>query len=135
MSLSDEILAHRENLAHIRDILSRLLAELEARSAFLIDETGVPFAAVGNVEFRFPHPLPSLEGGKSDDAILKALLGMGQTDESSPSLLFKVSPRALLVTILEKPLQGRKHREARSRVKRAAGEIKPMLESPTPSTL
>jgi hypothetical protein len=134
VSLSDEILARRENLVRIRAILSGLLPELEARSAFLIDEAGVPFAAVGNVEFRFPHPLPSPEGEISDDAILKALLGMGRSDESSPSLLFKASPRALLVTIVEKPLRGRKRREALSRLERAAGEIKPLLENPTPST-
>jgi hypothetical protein len=127
--LSDEILNHHENLRRIRVVLSALLDELEARSAFLIDEAGVPFAAVGNVEFRFPHPLPSSEGAEPDDTILKALLGMERTDESSPSLLFKVSPRALLVTIVEKPLQGRKRREALSRLEQAAGEIKSLLES------
>jgi hypothetical protein len=128
VSLSDEILAHREKLAQVRHVLSQLVTELGARSAFLIDEAGVPFAAIGNVEFQFPHPMPSSEGDRSDDAVLKALLGMGQMDESSSVLLHKASTRALLVTILEQPLQGRKHREAMSRVKRAAAEIEHLIE-------
>jgi hypothetical protein len=134
VSLSDEVLESRERRVRIRKVLSRLLTDLDARSAFLIDEAGVPFAAVGNVEFKFPHPLPDPTGDESDDVILKALLGLGRTDESSSSLLFKASSRALLVTVLERPLEGKKHREAMSRIEQAGDELRPMLVHPTAST-
>jgi hypothetical protein len=128
MSLSDEVLAQREKLHRVRHALSQLVEELGARSAFLIDEAGVPFAAIGQVEFQFPHPIPATDESRSDDVLLKALLGMDQADESSSILPLKVSARALLVTILAEPLRGKKHRKAVSRIKKTAAEIKQILE-------
>ncbi len=124
MSFSDEILARPATLRNLRQGLSRLSEELPLRSAFLIDETGTPFGAVGHVEFRFPHPLPASEG--SDEDILAALLG--EQDEESPVMLSQVCPRALLVVVLEHPLRGRRHRAARSRLREAADGLRRVLE-------
>ena len=62
MSLSDEILARPGAIAPIRHLLSELVSELGARSAFLVDEAGTPFGAFGNVEFPLPYPISSLTG-------------------------------------------------------------------------
>jgi hypothetical protein len=130
MSLSDRILARPHQMAHIRSVLSRLASELEAGSAFLIDEAGVPFAAVGHIEFRFPHPLPGLDGDASGEAILEKLLGIHQKDDASPFLLSQVCKLALLVVVLEVPLASRKRRHALSRVKKTARELKTLLDEP-----
>lgn len=126
MSFSDEILARPEALRNLRQDLTRLSEDLPLRSAFLIDETGTPFGAVGHVEFRFPHPLPASEGSGSDKDILAALLG--EQDEESPVMLSQICPRALLVVVLEHPLRGRRHRAARSRLREAADRLRLLLE-------
>jgi len=129
MSLSDEVLKRPAALRSLRHGLSRLSKELPARSAFLIDETGTPFGAVGHAEFRFPHPLPTLKGTASDEDILAALLGE-QKDEESPIMLSQICSRALLVVVLEHPLRGRRRRAARSRLRKAADDLRPVLELP-----
>jgi hypothetical protein len=126
MSLSDEILARPKALQSLRQGLSRLSYDLPFRSAFLIDETGTPFGAVGHVEFRYPHPLPTSKGSASDEDILAALLG--EQDEESPVMLSQICPRALMVVVLEHPLRGRRRRAARSRLQEASDELRRVLE-------
>ncbi len=126
MSLSDEIVARPAALRKLRRGLSQLSEKLPVRSAFLIDDRGTPFGAVGHVEFRFPHPLPTSKGSGSDEDILAALLG--EQDEESPVMLSQICPRALLVVVLEHPLRGRRRRAARSRLREAADQLRPILE-------
>lgn len=127
MSLSDALLRH-PNRTRIRNSLFTLASELEAESAFLIDEAGVVFAAVGHVEFRYPNPLPdSVESG-SNRVILEALLGEHRRQRRSPYIVLKVCPRALMVVRYDGPIAGRKRRAAEARVKQTAGDIKALLE-------
>jgi len=94
MSLSDEVLTRPELLAAAKKLVQELVHRAGARSAFLIDERGVPFAAAGNVEFTFPDPLVGLEDG----AILAALVG----EETTPLVVVeRVSDRALLALLID----------------------------------
>jgi hypothetical protein len=127
MSLSDEILARPDALRSIRRDLSALSKELPVRSAFLLDEAGTPFGAVGHVEFRFPSPLPISRDSASDEEILAALLG--EQNEESAVMLSSICPRALLVVVFEQPLRGRRRRAVRARLRKAADALHPILES------
>ncbi|MFQ5790024.1 MAG: hypothetical protein ACE5JI_06040 [Acidobacteriota bacterium] len=127
MSLSDELLARPPSLAHVRGILAGLVSELEARSAFLVDEDGRPFAALGNVEFQYPDPLPRT--GEWGVSLLKALLGEPEETVLSICLIHRVGSRALLVVLFHQALAGRRRRRARGRLKRVAAEISSYLDT------
>jgi hypothetical protein len=128
MSLSDEILARPGRIASLRNVLSQLAKDLGASSAFLVDESGVPFAAIGHVQFDYPHPLSALAGEASGAAVLEALLGEPRRGTASPFLSCQVSPRALVAIVLECPIGGWKRRAAMGRVKRAVKQLRPLLE-------
>lgn len=128
MSLSDEVLARPGGLAAIRHLLQQLVSDLGARSAFLVDERGVPFAALGSVEFRYPHPLSALAGGPGGSSLLAALLGERRRAAASDLLVRRAGSRALLAIVLETPPAGRRRRAAVARVKRAAVKLAPLLE-------
>lgn len=130
MSLSDEMLSRPGALASIRRLLSELVAQLEARSAFLVDEAGTPFGAFGNVEFPLPYPLSSLTGRTEGDPLLEALLGEGKQTHSPTLLVQRVTPRALLVVELEQPLADSERRAASGRVEEKAKALAPLLSRP-----
>jgi hypothetical protein len=127
MSLSDELFRHR-NLDLIRRTIIELISELDASSAFLVDEAGIVFAACGHMEFRFPNPHPELSGLPSDKYILEALLGEDRKEKESPFVLFKVSPRALFVIGFESTLRGRQRRAIKARLEKSTEELKKLLE-------
>lgn len=127
MSLSDDLFRH-SNLARIRRTINELISEIDASSAFLVDEAGVVFAACGHMEFRFPNPHPELSGLPSDKYILEALLGEDRKEKDSPFVLFNVSPRALFVIGFESTLTGRRRRAIKSRLKKSTEELKKLLE-------
>jgi hypothetical protein len=116
VSLSDDLLADADRLGRIRERLEALVDGCGARAAFLVDEGGTPFAAVGNVEFRLPHPLAGFLEGNAD-AILAALVGEPAPSEASSGVLVeRLSERALLVVVLG----GRVDARARSAIRAAA---------------
>jgi len=127
MSLSDDLLRH-PNLAQIRRKLARMISDLDANSAFLVDEAGVVFAACGHMEFRFPNPHPELSGLPSDKYVLEALLGEERKEEDAPFVLLKVSPRALVVLGFEASLTGRRRRTIKTRMKKETKELTELLE-------
>jgi hypothetical protein len=114
MALSDDILADPDRRTRVRNRLEALARESGARAAFLVDERGTPFAAVGHVEFRLPHPLAALVEGGEADAILGALVGEPQTARSSGIVVERLSPRALLVLVLSRPPGPRRRHSIRS---------------------
>jgi hypothetical protein len=122
MALSDEILHARKKLSRVRGRIEELVAETGARAGFLVDEEGSPFAAVGNVEFRLPHPLAGLVG-RGANPLLLALLGEPPREDSG-FVVESVSVRALLVLVTEAPLSA----EERARVHAAAGDIARVLD-------
>lgn len=126
--MSDEILAHPGALPPIRTVLSQLVSELGAHSAFLVDETGTPFAAFGHVEFPLPHPLSSLSGWETGTPLLAALLGETTENVDSNLLVQRVSRRVLLTVVLEQPLARRRRHAALKRVKRKSAELAPLLK-------
>ena len=127
MSLSDDLLRH-PHLERIRRKLTELISELDANSAFLVDEAGVVFAACGHMEFRFPNPHPELSGLPSDKYILEALLGEERKEKDSPFVLLEASPRALIVLGFDASLTGRRRRTIKARVKQETEELKELLE-------
>lgn len=127
MSLSDDLLRH-PNLAQIRRKLARIISDLDANSAFLVDEAGVVFAACGHMEFQFPNPHPALSGLPSDKYVLEALLGEERKVEDSPFVLLKVSPRALIVLGFDVRLTGRRRRTIKARVKKETKALEELLE-------
>jgi len=131
MSLSDEILAQPITLGKIRTVLKKLLDRLGARSAFLVDERGTPFAALGSVEFSYPHPLETLASGAGGAELLDALVGeAGEAPRAeSPLLVVRVGSRALLALVLERPARGWRRRRAATRAQRAAEAIAKVLET------
>lgn len=133
MSLSDELLRRPTGLTRVREILSRLTVELRAGSAFLIDESGIPFAATGHMEFRFPSPLPETAGSVSNQAILKTLVGEQGDPKSSGFILHQVSPRALLVVYFEQPLTRKRRARVKARLAQVALELKEKLHVPPAS--
>ena len=134
MALSDDLLIHPRRLSAVRQEVASLVAELKATTGFLVDEEGTPFATVGHMEFRLPHPLTNLGGG---DALLKALVGEspggpggpGGNDEGEGSryIVVRVGKRALLALLLESPLRSSGHRTMRRRVRLTAKAIRRLL--------
>ena len=127
MSLSDEILARPGALAPIRQVLSELVSELGARSAFLVDEAGTPFGAFGNVEFPLPYPLSALTGRAGGDPLLEALLGEGQEPHSPVLLVHRIHARALLAVELSQPTPEPTRRSALERMKRTTARLVSLL--------
>ena len=131
MSLSDEILARPGTIAPIRSVLSGLVSELSARSAFLVDEAGTPFGAFGNAEFPLPYPLSSLTGRTDGDPLLEALVGEGGEAHSPTLVVQRVSARALLVVEMEEALSDSARRATLERVQATAKELLPLIAGPT----
>jgi hypothetical protein len=100
MALSDEILADPDRMTRLRSRLEALARESGAGAAFLVDEGGTPFATIGHVEFRLPHPLAGLVENGAADAILGALVGEPQAERASGLVVERLSARALLVLVL-----------------------------------
>jgi hypothetical protein len=100
MALSDDMLADPERMARLRRRLEALARESGAGAAFLVDEGGTPFATIGHVEFRLPHPLAGLLEDGQADAILGALLGEPPSERPSGLVVERLSDRALLVLVL-----------------------------------
>lgn len=122
MALSDEVLSSGERLALVRARIEELVARTGARAGFLVDEGGSPFAAVGHVEFQYPHPLAGLiEQGAAP--LLLALLGEPRRDESR-LVVERAGGRALLVLVTEAPLSA----EGRALVSPAAAAIAAVLD-------
>lgn len=122
MALSDEILVDPERMTRLRSRLEALARESGARAAFLVDEGGTPFATIGHVEFRLPHPLAGLVEEGEADAILGALVGEPQRERPSGLVVERLSARALLVLILPRPPSSRRRLAIRSRT-RELGEL------------
>jgi len=114
MTLSDEILADPERMMRLRSRLEALARESRAEAAFLVDEGGTPFATIGHVEFRLPHPLAGLVETGDADAILGALVGEPQTERASGLVVERLSARALLVLVLPRPPGPRRRLSIRS---------------------
>ena len=109
MALSDEMLADPGRMTRLRSRLEALASEIGAGAAFLVDEGGTPFATIGHVEFRLPHPLAGLVEDGEADAILGALVGEPSTGRASGLVVERLSARALLVLVLPRP-PGRRRR-------------------------
>jgi hypothetical protein len=125
MSVSDELLDHPRRLAAIREQIETLVSELGARAGFLVDEDGRPFATVGSMEFRLPHPLTNLGDG---EALLRALVGEKPADAGDGGYLVeRVGARALLAVLLETPLSTPTRSATRRRVRDSATTIAKLL--------
>lgn len=128
MALSDDLLSYPHRFSAVRREVAGLVVELKATAGFLVDEEGSPFATVGHVEFRLPHPLSNLGEG---DALLKALVGEGLGDkdegEGSRYIVERVGTRALLALLLESPLLATEQRAMRRRVRVTAKAIARLL--------
>jgi len=124
MALSDDLLSYPQRLSAVRQEVADLVVELKAVAGFLVDEEGTPFATVGHMEFRFPHPLTNLVGG---DALLRALVGESRSgqegDEGSHYIVERAGNRALLTLFLESPLLASEQRPMRRRVRATAKAI------------
>jgi hypothetical protein len=120
MALSDDILADPDRMTRLRSRIEALARESGAGAAFLVDERGTPFATVGHVEFRLPHPLAGLVEGDEADAILGALVGEPQTARSSGIVVERLSARALLVLVLPRPPGPRRRHSIRSNARELA---------------
>jgi hypothetical protein len=105
MALSDEILADPERMTRLRSRLEALARESGARAAFLVDEGGTPFATIGHVEFRLPHPLAGLVEEGDADAILGALVASPRPNGLGPRRE-RLSARALLSRLSRPPSSG-----------------------------
>ena len=134
MSLSDEILARPGAIAPIRQLLSELVSDLGARSAFLVDEAGTPFGTFGNVEFPLPHPLSALTGRAGGDPLLEALVGGGNEPYSPTLLVHRVHSRALLAIELDQPMADSARRAALDRLKSASARLAKLLTGPLDSS-
>ena len=120
MALSDEILADPERMTRLRSRLEALVRESGAGAAFLVDERGTPFATIGHVEFRLPHPLAGLVEEGEADAILGALVGEPQTERASGLVVERLSARALLVLLLSRPPSPRRRLAIRASARELA---------------
>jgi len=120
MALSDEILADPDRMARLRSRLEALARESGAGAAFLVDEGGTPFATIGHVEFRLPHPLAGLVEEGEADAILGALVGEPQTERASGVVVERLSARALLVLVLPRPPAARRRLAIRASARELA---------------
>lgn len=131
MSLSDELLRNRDRLRRARKELSRLRESIDARACFLVDEEGAPFAAVGNVEFQYPHPLSGLMKETSGASILEALVGeKSQRGDGSSLVVRRVSRRALLVVVLPGPVSPDAESDVTRRLVTSVEELHSLLGSP-----
>ncbi len=120
MSLSDEILADPDRMSRLRKRLDDLASKCGARAAFLVDEGGTPFATIGHLEFRLPHPLAGLvEEGEADE-ILAALVGEPQAERPSGLVVERLSSRALLVLVLPRPPSPRRRLAIRASARELA---------------
>lgn len=117
MALSDELLKAPNKLAALRDRLALEREEAGARAAFLLDESGSPFATVGTIEFSLPDPV------SSHTELLSALLG--ETVPSSPYLVARAAKRALVVLVFDSPAAAN---ENRTRMAPLANAIESLLE-------
>ncbi len=126
MGLSDDILATPGRLTELRHHLTELRARFAARACFLVDEVGTPFATVGHLEYPLPHPLASLPGSEE---ILTALVGESKTRSSSELVLERITSRALLVIVLERPVDGPLSRRNRRSVQRASRALTNLLDA------
>jgi hypothetical protein len=108
MAFSDEIVADPDRMTLLRRKVESLARASGAEAAFLVDEGGTPFATVGHVEFRLPHPLANLVEKEDADAILAALVGEPQTRGASSLVVERLNPRALLVVLLPRPASSRR---------------------------
>lgn len=125
MSLSDDVLARPGRKRRLRLELTALVDAVGAESAFLVDEAGEPFAAVGPIEFELPHPVGRLDDGGS---LLGALVGeAGDPDEASGLLVARVSPRALLAVALPAGASLRSRRRARREMRRHSPQLERLL--------
>ena len=125
MALSDEVVSDPPVLAAIRARLENLVSELGARAGFLVDEKGTPFAAVGHVEFGFPHPLENLG---DDDVVLNALVGeTSVSDTTSPYLVEPVGRRALVALARPESATAETEHAIRRRLRQSAKEIEALL--------
>ena len=124
MALSDEVLSEPDRMIRLRSRLEALARESRASAAFLVDEEGSPFATIGHVEFRLPHPLAGLVAEGEADAILAALVGEPQKAPKSGLVVERLSPRALMVLVLPRPPGARRRLAIRS----AARDIAWLLE-------
>jgi hypothetical protein len=123
MALSDEILADPERMTRLRSRLETLARKTGAGAAFLVDEEGTPFATIGHVEFRLPHPLAGLVEKGDADAILAALVGEPQAERASGLVVERLSARALLVLVLARAPAPRRRRS----IQASAREIAELL--------
>lgn len=132
MSLSDELLRNRARLRRARRELSRLRDSIDARACFLVDEEGAPFAAVGNVEFPYPHPLSGLMKEASGASILEALVGeVPQPALGSSLVVRRVSRRALLVVVLRAPVTPDSEPDVTRRLVTSVEDLHSLLGSPS----
>jgi len=120
MALSDEILADPGRMTRLRSRLEALARESGARAAFLVDEGGTPFATIGHIEFRLPHPLAGLVESGEADAILGALVGEPQSERASGLVVERLSARALLVLVLPRPPVARRRLAIRAKARALA---------------
>jgi hypothetical protein len=120
MALSDEILADPDRMTRLRSRLEALARESGAGAAFLVDEGGTPFATIGHVEFRLPHPLAGLVEEDEADAILGALVGEPQTERASGLVVERLNARALLVLVLPRPPAARRRLAIRASARELA---------------
>ena len=123
MALSDEVLADPDRMTRLRSRLEALVRDSGAGAAFLIDEEGTPFATIGHVEFRLPHPLAGLVEEGQADAILGALVGEPSIERGSGLVVERLNARALLVLVLARPPGPRR----RLSIRATARELAEML--------
>jgi hypothetical protein len=112
MALSDDVLADPARMRRVKTAVEAIARG--ARAAFLVDEGGTPFATVGHVEFRLPHPLAGLEDDAAG-AVLGALVGEPRGPSPSSVVVERLSARALLVLVLPRPPSARERRSIRNR--------------------
>lgn len=125
MSVSDDLLDDPRRLTAVREQIETLVGDLGATASFLVDEDGRPFATVGPMEFRLPHPLTSLGDG---EALLQALVGETPIDGvKGRYVVERVGPRALLAVLLETAQSAAQQRATRRRVQDSAKTIAKLL--------
>jgi hypothetical protein len=120
MALSDEMLASPAKLARTREELEAIVSRSDASAGFLVDEEGNPFATVGHVEFRLPHPLAGLVEEDGAAPILEALLGETGARVKSCYLVERLTDRCLVVLAFDSPIPAREREELRERARALA---------------
>ncbi len=125
MAASDDLLDDPQRLSAVRAQIETIVDELGARAGFLVDEEGTPFAAVGPMEFRLPHPLAHLHGGS---ALLGALVGEKPAETGDERYVVeRVGNKALLALLLEEPLPAKEKRATGRRIRDSAKSIAKLL--------